>query len=121
MAAGLQAGKWAGRTPALLATVSRRDHPPILTGARDAIEHAPGGSRNFADGFFSVALTAQVGRHHAENVRSLLNKDHTRIVAHAFKGARFVGDFQVVREVAWNPAIFVRSEHFEEVVGHFLI
>src|SRR5258706_6743804 len=101
MAAGLRPANRADGTPALLAASSRRNHSPVFTGARDAIEHAPRGDRNPSDRFLSVALTAQVSGHHAQNVRPLLNEDHPRIVAHAFEGARFVGDFQIVREVAW--------------------
>src|SRR6266568_6177365 len=118
MAAGLRPANRAGGMPALPAAVSGRDHPPILAGAREAIEHAPRSDRNPADGFLSVALTAQVGGHHAENVRPLLNEDHTRIVANALEGARFVGDFQILWEVARDPAVFVRrrsEEHTSEL------
>src|SRR5882757_744731 len=74
---GLRSEPDRGLEPALLATVPGRDHPPVLTGARDTIEHPPGGERNLADCFFSVAFAAQISGHHAENVRSVLDKDYT--------------------------------------------
>jgi hypothetical protein len=43
VAPGLAAGKRAGDTRALLAAVSGRNHATVFAGARDAVEHSPGG------------------------------------------------------------------------------
>src|SRR5947207_13165001 len=73
---------WLTMTPAigprqdcLLAAVRRRDHASIHRGPAQAVERAVGGPRELRDGFFSVALIAQVRRHDAEDVRAFREND----------------------------------------------
>src|SRR5438477_6930677 len=75
---------WLAMTPAigprqdcLLAAVRRRDHASIHRGAAQAVKRAVGGLRELRDGFFSVALIAQVRRHDAEDVRAFRSEEHT--------------------------------------------
>src|SRR5208282_6640330 len=89
----------------LPAAIPRRHHPPVLTRARDAVEHAPSGERDIADRFFSVTLATQVGRHDAENIRTLVYEDHARVVAHAFERAGLVGDLQIFGKIARDPTV----------------
>src|ERR1700693_2842496 len=78
---------------ALPTAIPRRNHPPIFTRPRQAIKHAPGGERDVADRFFSVTLAMQIGRHDTKNIRTLIDEDHARIIAHAFESAGLVSDF----------------------------
>src|SRR5208282_476844 len=105
----------------LPAAIPRRHHPPVLTRARDAVEHAPSGERDIADRFFSVTLATQVGRHDAENIRTLVYEDHARVVAHAFERAGLVGDLQIFGKIARDPTVLVGGEDFEEIVGHLFV
>src|SRR3981189_3778821 len=117
-------GSWIARSSRLGArsvlptAIPRRNHSPIVTRARQSIEHAPGGERDIADGFFSVALAMQVGRHDTQHIGTLVDEDHSRIVAHAFERAGLVGNLQIVGKIARDPTVFVGGEDSEEIVGH---
>src|SRR6266849_4128967 len=78
-----------GRLPT---TVPGRNHTPILRRAGQAVKHAIGGKRNSADGFFSVALTPQIGCHRADHVWAILQEHHSRVIAHALEFPVFIGD-----------------------------
>src|SRR5437899_12211974 len=59
---------------ALTAAVARRDHAPVFTGSRQAVEHAISLQRDLPDRFFSVAFAAKVGCHGANDIRTILNE-----------------------------------------------
>src|SRR5215468_10972332 len=84
------------KRPSLMAGISRRDDSTILASPRDAIEHAPRRERNFADGFFPIALATQIGRHHAQDVGTLLDENHSRVVAHTLERAWFVRNLEII-------------------------
>src|SRR6202040_305387 len=106
---------------ALPAAIPRRNYSTVLTRSCHAIEHAPSSQRDVADRLFSVTLAPQIGRHHAKDIRAFIDKDYARIVAYSLKRPGFIGNLQIVGQVARNPAVFMRSQHFEEVIGHLLI
>src|SRR5882762_7674345 len=81
-----------------LAVVSGRDHATVLTGSRQAIKHTIRGQAYFPDGFFSVALAAEIGGHRAEDVGAVRYEDDTGVVAHGFEGAGLVGDLQTFKK-----------------------
>src|SRR5258708_36333322 len=120
-------GSWIARSSRLVArsalptAVSRRNHSPILTRARQAIEHTPGGERDVADGLFSVPLAMQVGCHDTQDIGTLVDEDDARIVADAFESAGLVGDFQIVGQIALYPTVFVGGEVFEEIGRHLFV
>src|SRR5712671_4660154 len=101
----------------LPAAISRRNHSSVFRGATQAIEHAPGGERNLADSFLTVALVAQERRHHTDHVGTAFDKDDPGIVADSFERAWLVGNSDVGGQVAWNPRSLIRAQDFEEVGG----
>src|SRR5437764_11755488 len=106
---------------ALTAAVARRDHAPVFTGSRQAVEHAISLQRNLPDRFFPVAFAAKVGRHGANDIRTILNKHNPRVITHSLQFARLVSDLQPFRQIARDKAAFVRTQHLEEIIGECFV
>ena len=104
-----------------LRTVAGRDDSSVLGGTRHAVEHVEGCEAHFADRLFAIALIMEIGRHDTENVGTVFEEDHARVVAYAFEFTGLVRDSEVGGKVARNRTLFVCAENGEEIVRHFLV
>jgi len=73
------------------------------------------------DRVFAIALVAEIGGHYANDVWAMFEKNDAGVVADAFERAGFVRYLEACGEIARDPAVFVRAEDLEEVVGHFCV
>jgi len=95
--------------------VSGGDHSSIFTSPAEAVEHAPGVERNFADGLLPIPFVAQKRCHHTNYVRTAIDKNDAGVVTHGFQLAGLVRDLEVGGQVARDKGSLIRAQHLKEI------